>query len=171
MCGQGTSTVCSIVSEVARVIVAELWGQEVAKLMPHTKKEFIVRMQEMHNLWQFSFSLVAIDGCHIPIKCPPGGMAICKEYYNYKNFYSIVLMGMVDSRYRFMRGSCGFPGNSHDGIILQSIDLWKTLNEGYILEMNIEVSCFVRWGTYSCRLSHSISIVAYKTLYKCPTYP
>ena len=39
-------------------------------------------------------------------------------------FYSIVLMGVVDAKYRFIWASCGFPGNSHDSIILQSTDLW-----------------------------------------------
>ena len=40
----------------------------------------------------------AVDGCHIPIKCPPGGLESCKEYHNFKNFFSMVLMGMVDSK-------------------------------------------------------------------------
>ena len=30
---------------------------------------------------------------------------------------AIVLMGLVDSHYRFVWGSCGFPGNSHDAVI------------------------------------------------------
>ena len=72
----------------------------------------------------------AIDGCHIPIKCPlQGGLKSCKEYHNFKNFYSIVLMAMVDSKYRFRWGSCGFPGNSHDSVILQSTNLWEQIQE------------------------------------------
>ena len=39
------------------------------------------------------------------------------EYHNFKKFYSIVLMGLVGSHYRFVWGSCGFPGNSHDAVI------------------------------------------------------
>ena len=39
------------------------------------------------------------------------------EYQNFKKFYSIVLMGLVGSHYRFVWGSCGFPGNSHDAVI------------------------------------------------------
>jgi hypothetical protein len=37
----------------------------------------------------------AIDGCHIPNKCPPGGKNACKEYHNYKNFFSVVLMASL----------------------------------------------------------------------------
>ena len=43
-------------------------------------------------------------------------------------------MSMVDSRFRFIWGSCGFPGNSHDASIFQDTDLWQNINEhGFIL--------------------------------------
>ena len=41
-----------------------------------------------------------------------------KEYRNFKNFYSVVLMGMVDAKYKFIWASCGYPGNSHDSLIM-----------------------------------------------------
>ena len=87
----------------------------------------------MEELWQFPFSWCAVDSCHIPIKCPPGGQESCKEYHNFKNFFSIVLMSMIDARYRFIWGSCGYPGNSHDSIILQSTSLWSDIKEGKVL--------------------------------------
>lgn len=65
-----------------------------------------------------SLLLGSNDGCHIPIKCPPGGLEACKEYHDFKNFNSILLMGLVDSHYRFVWGSCNFPGNSHDAVIV-----------------------------------------------------
>ena len=43
-------------------------------------------------------------------------------------------MGLVDAKYRFIwgggGGGCGFPGNSHDFIILQSTQLWTDISEG-----------------------------------------
>ena len=95
-------------------------------VMPCTEQEFKEKMKEMNDKWQFLFFWAAI-ACHIPIKCPPGRAASCKEYHNLKNFYSVVLMAMVDARYRFIWGSCGLPGNSHDGIIFQSTELWEKL--------------------------------------------
>ena len=86
----------------------------------------------MEELWQFPCCWSALDGCHIPIKCPPGGLQSCKEYHNFKNFYLIVLMAMVDSHYRFVWGSCGFPGNSHDAVIFRSTDIWTRIKEGLI---------------------------------------
>ncbi len=42
-------------------------------------------------------------------------------------------MAMVDAKYRFIWGSCGFPGNSHDSIILQSTSMWRKITVGKIL--------------------------------------
>lgn len=70
--------------------------------MPKTQDDFIKKMLNMHEFWQFPCCWAAKDGCHIPIKSPPGGLEACKEYHNFKNFYSIVLMGLVDSLYRFV---------------------------------------------------------------------
>ena len=39
-------------------------------------------------------------------------------------------MALVDEKHRFICGRCGFPGNSHDSIILQSTSLWSRINEG-----------------------------------------
>ena len=43
------------------------------------------------------------------------------------------MTGLFDSKYRFIWGSCGFPGNSHDAIIFQSTDLWSKIKENEIL--------------------------------------
>ena len=129
MTGLGVSTICCIVSEVANAVVETLWESEVTTYMPKSEIEFYQKISEMEQMWQFPCCWGAIDGCHVPIKCPPGGAKSCKEYHNFKNFYSIVLMSMVDSKYRFMWGSCGFPGNSHDSVILQSTNLWEQIQE------------------------------------------
>lgn len=133
MVGLGQSTVSTIVNEVNEAIVTCMWKECVTAHMPVTEEEFQNKILDMEELWQFPFSWGAVDGCHIPIKCPPGGQESCKEYHNFKNFYSIVLMSLVDAKYRFMWGSCGFPGNSHDSIILQSTSLWSKIQEGNLL--------------------------------------
>ena len=69
---------------------------------PQTEEEISKTMNEMESLWQCTCACAAVDGCHIPCKCPPGGAMSRKEYFNYKNFYSIILMGIVDAKYRFL---------------------------------------------------------------------
>ena len=39
---------------------------------------------------------------------------------------------MVDSKYRFVWGSSGFLGNSHDAIIFKSTNLWDALQNGLL---------------------------------------
>lgn len=60
-------------------------------------------------------------------------MAARKEYHNFKNFYSIVMMAIVDAKDRFVWVSIGFPGNSHDSIILQSTQLSTDITENNLI--------------------------------------
>ena len=109
MAGIGERTVGYIVNEVTTAIVECLWEDTVKKHMPKSEDEFRSKILDMEEAWQFPCCWSAVDGCHIPIKCPPGGLESCKEYHNFKNFFSVVLMGMVDSKYRFVWASCGYP--------------------------------------------------------------
>ena len=70
--------------------------------MPKTDNEFRDKILDMEELWQFPFSWAAVDGCDIPMKCPPGGANAKKEYHNFKSFYSVILMALVDAKYRFI---------------------------------------------------------------------
>ena len=133
MFGVGVSTVAAITEDVCEVIINNLWNDSVVNHFPKNEQAFREKMLDMEQMWQFPCCWSAIDGCHISIKCPPGGLESSKEYHNFKNFYSIVLMGMVDAKYRFIWASCGYPGNSHDSIIMQSTTLWQEIAQGKIL--------------------------------------
>ena len=90
----------------------------------------------MNVQWQFSCAFAAVDGCHLSIKCPSGGAEAGKEYHNFKNFYLVVLMGLIDVKQRFIWSSVGFPGNSHDSTILQPTNLYnKIIANGIIPPM------------------------------------
>ena len=132
MSGLGVSSVCTIVREVSQALVDCMWSESISHHMPKTEEDFKTKIVDMEELWQFPCCWAAIDGCHIPMRCPPGGLEACKEYHNFKNFYSIVLVALVDSQYRFVWASCGFPGNSHDALVFKSTDLWRRIQEGYI---------------------------------------
>ena len=98
MSGLGIATVCNIVIEVSQAIVECLWTEHVTEHFPKSEKMFIDKMVYTEEFWQFSCCWAAVDGCHISIKCPPGGLESCKEYHNFKNFYSLVLMASVDAK-------------------------------------------------------------------------
>lgn len=92
-------------------------------------EEDFKKMLDMEEIWQFLCCWSAINSCHIPMNFPPGGPKSCKEYHSYKNLCSIVMMAMVDSNFRFTWGTCGFPGNLHDAIIFQCMQLWSDFKE------------------------------------------
>ena len=131
--GVGLATIHVIVKEVCEAIVQGLWRKSVTNHFPTSEQDFTEAMVDMNQFWQFPWCWGAIDGCHIPIQCPPGGEETCKEYHNFKNFFSIVMMAIVDATARFMWVSVGFPGNSHDSIIFQSTQLWSDITEKKVI--------------------------------------
>ncbi len=131
MTGRGTSTVRVLTQDVCALIKSQFWGKHVK--FPRTEEEMLKCMNLMEELWQSTRAFAAVDGCHIAVKCPPGGAEARREYYNFKNFYSIVMMGMLDAKYRFVWASVGLPGSVHDATILQSSAMYRKLKDGDIL--------------------------------------
>ena len=65
-----------------------------------------------------------MDGKHIPIKCPKGDGS---TFFNYKGFHSIVLLGLVDSDYKFTFIDVGCQGRISDGGVFRNTELYNRL--------------------------------------------
>ena len=129
--GLGRATVCQIVTDVSLVIVNRLWHQFIS--FPTSDSKAKTCMTDFEELWQFPCCIGAVDGCNLSIKCPAGGQESAKEYHNFKNFYSIVLMAVVDAKQRFTWAASDFPGNSHDSIIFQATKLYDKIVNGELI--------------------------------------
>ena len=92
MAGVGVSTVCTIVHEVSESIINNLWKDSVIAHFLSDEARFKEKILDTEQLWQFPCAWASIDGCHLPLNCPAGGLEACKEYYNFRNCYSIILM-------------------------------------------------------------------------------
>ncbi|KAH6936453.1 hypothetical protein HPB50_017562 [Hyalomma asiaticum] len=68
-------------------------------------------IKEFQAVCGFPQGVGALDGCHIPVS-PPKEHAT--DYYNYKGWYSIVLLALVDHKYLFRYVNVGSPGRCHD---------------------------------------------------------
>jgi hypothetical protein len=80
--------------------------------------DYKVKANEFYTKWNFPNCILAIDGKHVRIRCPNNSGSL---YFNYKDYFSIVLMAMVDANYKFIAidvGSFGREGDS--GIFLKS---------------------------------------------------
>ena len=70
MTGFAKSTVCTIVTETCRAIIDTLWERAVTKYFPTTEDDFKEKMMKFGEEWQFPYAFSAVDGSHLPIKCP-----------------------------------------------------------------------------------------------------
>jgi len=66
----------------------------------------------------------AIDGKHVVLQCPRNSD---REYFNYKNTFSIVLFALVDANYNFMFVDAGCQGRISDSGVFTNTELYKKL--------------------------------------------
>ena len=79
--------------------------------------------------WNFPHALGALDGRHIPIRCPQGGGSL---FRNSKGFHSIVLLALVDGDSRFLWVDMGAVGSTSDAQIFNHTNLRHKIEDGSI---------------------------------------
>ena len=69
----------------------------------------------------------AIDGSHIPIIVPTED---ANDYYNRKQFHSVILQGVANAQGRFIHVSTGYAGSIHDARVLRMSSLVDEVQDG-----------------------------------------
>lgn len=65
------------------------------------------KISETYEKWQYPNCFAGVDGKHFGIICPaPRG----SQFYNYKAFFSIVLLAFIDYDRKFIAAEVGCQG-------------------------------------------------------------
>ncbi|GFU95846.1 DDE Tnp4 domain-containing protein [Trichonephila clavipes] len=102
-------TISGIIPAVCAAIYHHL-GSEIQ--VPESGNEWKMVAEEFWAKWNFPLCLGAMDGKHIRIKPPSHSGA---TYRNYKGFFSIVLLALVDANLKFLYVDVGTNGRVSDG--------------------------------------------------------
>uniref|UniRef100_A0A0A9XYF6 Putative nuclease HARBI1 n=1 Tax=Lygus hesperus TaxID=30085 RepID=A0A0A9XYF6_LYGHE len=92
-----------------------------------TVERFQKNAQDYFRKWGYLRVLGSLDGKHIRIKCPPNPGSM---FYNYKHFFSIVLMAVADANYKFVMIDVGAYGKDSDGGVFANTLFYKDLESG-----------------------------------------
>ena len=98
-----------IVREVCQAIIDEYMPDVMT--CPTTPERWRAISDKFLKRWNFPHTCGALDGKHIACKCPPKSGS---QYFNYKGFYSVVLMGLVDADYKFIWADIGGNWSASD---------------------------------------------------------
>lgn len=119
------NTISLFVPEVCTAIYEELKDEVV--VTPSTPEQWRTVADRFSSRWNYHHCCGAIDGKHIAIRKPHKSGSL---YYNYKGFFSIVLLAVVDADYKFIWAHVGAPGSQSDAGIFNHTPLERGLREG-----------------------------------------
>ncbi|XP_077118930.1 uncharacterized protein LOC143775001 [Ranitomeya variabilis] len=124
----GISTISGIVKDTCRAV----WTTLQPEYIPQPSMEiWLQSAEEFQQICNFPNCVGAVDGKHIRIAKPAGTGS---EYYNYKKYFSIVLMAIADANCRFLAVDIGAYGRSNDSQVLKNSPMGRCLyGESYDL--------------------------------------
>ena len=121
------NTISLFIPEVCANIVDE-YLDEVFET-PTTQAQWQRVADRFQERWNLPHACGALDGKHIAIRKPKDSGTL---FYNYKGYFSIVLLALVNADYKFMWADVGANGSSSDCGVYNRSELEPALREGHI---------------------------------------
>ncbi|KAB0800839.1 hypothetical protein PPYR_06578 [Photinus pyralis] len=120
----------SSISNIIREVCASLWSRLKSACFPPLTKEFLAKSaEEFEARANFPNCVAAIDGKHIRMIKPAKSGSM---NFNYKHYFSVLLLAACDSQYKFLYINVGAPGKSSDSTIFKNSKLYSQLKSGQI---------------------------------------
>ena len=101
--------------------------------LPKNEKEWKAELTLFLEDWEFP-CVGAWDGFHVYVNCH------LKNFFSFKKRYSVTNMGLMAANKRFLWAGVGAPESMHDSIILQSSDIFNSIQEGQVLLWHADCS-------------------------------
>ena len=95
--------------------------------VPKSEEEWMVEVTGFKEKWNYPACVGAVDGKHIAIRRPDRSGS---DYYNYKHYYSVILLAVVNAHYKFSYVNVGAPGRAGDAGVFANSSLKSHLDEG-----------------------------------------
>lgn len=117
-----------IFKEFCDIVVDILEAEIVRPLSRNHVKEHVRQFEASTG---FPQGFAALDGCHIKVS-PLSEHA--QDYFNYKGWYSVILLALVDHNYKFLFTNVGSPGRNHDSAVYRGSVLPRALETELLSE-------------------------------------
>jgi hypothetical protein len=127
------NTICMFVPEVCQALIDEYQDEVFA--FPTNPDEWRDVAGKFGRIWNFHHACGALDGKHVAIRRPNKSGTL---YFNYKGFFSIVILALVDADYKFMWADVGAQGSASDCQVFNHSPLLQALEDGTLHMPNPE---------------------------------
>lgn len=114
--------ISSIIPEVCTAIYHAL--QPKYMVVPATQEEWKNVAQGFNTHWNFPNCIGALDGKRVLLEKPPNAGS---EFYDYQSHFSIILMALVDSDYKFLYMDVGTNGHASDAGVWHKCNLHQAV--------------------------------------------
>lgn len=117
------NTISIIVKDTCRAIVEIIGAEQIQR--PGSEEGWKSIANGFGSIWHLPHCTGAVDGKHISIRKPKLSGS---RFFNYKKFFSIVLMAVVDANYRFVYVDIGREGSLGDAAVWNHCSLKDELD-------------------------------------------
>ena len=107
---------------MCRAILEEF--QQEYLICPTDTEEWQKIEDKFRNRWNVPHAVGALDGKHIAMKNPKNS---CSEYFNYKGYFSLILLALVNAEYKFLWVNVGVSGSLSDAQIFNCSKLRRKI--------------------------------------------
>ncbi|XP_071972628.1 uncharacterized protein [Engystomops pustulosus] len=120
----------STISMIVRLTCEVIWKRLRPAVMPVPTAEDWIRISDgFLDSAQFPNCIGALDGKHIRVKKPAHSGS---QFFNYKQYFSVVLLALADSDYKFIIVDIGAYGSSADAAVFRASRMGERLRSNQL---------------------------------------